>query len=229
MKYAAFIWTDGLPVPEALAVMQRDLPRWVDEMDGRGVRLLGRELDLPETAVTVRVHGGEMLVSDGPFAETKEFVAGFDLLECSDLDEAIEVMAKSPVCQFHPIEIRPFMPGLELGEQMPAFARGEDGAARPYLLSTLEPGDQGELEAWRQDLKARGLHILGGALEGADTATTVRVSDGETLLSDGPPSNESIAGLEVVSCADRQQATELAAAHPLARYGAIEVRPFYSE
>ena len=91
MKYLVFIWADGLPAPEDLAVMQREIPGWAEEMDGRGVRLLGRELDLPETAATVRVRGGETLVTDGPFAETKEFIAGFDILECADLDEAIEV------------------------------------------------------------------------------------------------------------------------------------------
>ena len=55
--------------------------------------------------------------------------------------------------------------------------------------------------------------------------------DGETLLSDGPgiETEEFIAGIDVVSCADRQQAIELAAAHPIARYYAIEVRPFWSE
>ena len=64
MKYVVFIGSDGLPVPEALAVMQRELPAWIEEMDGRGVRLLGRELDLPQTGVTVRVRGGETLVSE---------------------------------------------------------------------------------------------------------------------------------------------------------------------
>ena len=92
-------------------------------MDGRGVRLLGRELDLPETAATVRVRDGEALVTDGPFAETKEFMAGFDVLECADLDEAIEVAAKHPSSWFHPIEIRPFMDGLRLGEGASAFGR----------------------------------------------------------------------------------------------------------
>ena len=88
-----------------------------------------------------------------------------------------------------------------------------------------------EGEAWRPDLEARGLQVLGNALEGTDTATMVRVRDGQTLLSDGPfiETKEFIAGVDVVSCADRQQAIELAAAHPIARYHAIEVRPFYSE
>jgi hypothetical protein len=81
------------------------------------------------------------------------------------------------------------------------------------------------------DLEARGLHVLGNALQGTDTATTVRVRDGETLLSDGPftETKEFIAGIDVVSCADRRQAIELAAAHPIARHHAIEVRPFSSE
>jgi hypothetical protein len=241
VNYLLFIWADGRPTPEDLAVMQREVPGWVEEMDGRGVRLLGRELDLPETAATVRVRDGDTLVSDGPFAETKEFMAGFDVLECADLDEAVEVAAKHPVSWFHTVEIRPFVDRLQLGEQAFAFGRGEDGAAGPYLLimwvggPSAAPFDEqammDEGEAWRQDLEAPGLHILGSALQGTDTATTVRVRGGETLLSDGPGigTKESVAGVEVVSCADRQQAIELAAAHPIARYHAIEVRRFYSQ
>ena len=241
MNYVALIWSEGLPAPEAMAVMQRELPAWIEEMDGRGVRLLGRELDLPDTAATVRVRDGETLVSDGPFAETKEFIAGFDVFECADLDEAIEVGSKSPVSWYHPMEIRPVMGGLRMGEKAVAFGRGEDGAARPYLLATwIGPAPElgfddraamDEGEAWRHDLEARGLHVLGNALEGPETATTIRVLDGEAVLSDGPPgeTDEFLAGIEVVSCADRQQAIELAATHPLARYHAIEVRPFWSE
>ena len=240
MNYLLFICGEGKTAPEAMAVMQRECPDWVDEMDGRGVRLLGRELDLPETAVTVRVRDGETLVSDGPFAETKEFMAGFDLLECADLDEAIEVAAKHPSAWFHTIEIRPFTNGLGLGEQASAFARADDSAGIPYLLvrwmgGTLAPSqDDGSVmregDAWRRDLETRGLHVLGGVLEGTDTATTVRVRDGETLLSDGPfvETEEFIAGIDVVSCADRQQAIELAARHPIARSQAIEVRRFCS-
>ena len=150
MKYLMIICgnteysSDGHAAPENLAVMQREIPRWVEEMDGRGVRLFGRELDLPETGASVRVRDGETLVTDGPFAETKEFIAGFDLLECSNRDEAIEVAAKCPVSWFHTLEIRPFADGLRLGEQAPAFGRGEDGAATPYLLvmwaGGTEPG-----------------------------------------------------------------------------------------
>src|SRR6185312_14793314 len=123
-----------------------------------------------------------------PFAETKEFIGGISLLECADLDEAIEVAAKCPVSWFQALEIRPFMAGLRLGEKASAFARGEDGDARPYLLMMWMGGtpaapfdDQtvmDEGEAWRLDLEARGLQVLGNALEGTDTATTVRVRGG---------------------------------------------------
>jgi hypothetical protein len=242
MKYVLFIiCDDGLPTPEDLAVMQREGPGWAEEMERRGVRLLGRELDLPETAATVRVREGQTLVTDGPFAETKEFMAGFDLLECASLDEAIEVTAACPVSWFQTLEIRPFAGGLRLGEEATAFARADNSAGAPYLLITWMNRTPAALlddeavvqegEAWRQDLQARGLHVLGNALQGTETATTVRVRDGQRLLSDGPgiETQEFIAGIDVVSCADRQQAIELAAAHPVARYHAIEVRPFYSE
>jgi hypothetical protein len=71
MKYLLCICADGQPAPEDMAVMRRECPSWVEEMDARGVRLLGRELESPKTAATVRVRDGEALVSDGPFAETK--------------------------------------------------------------------------------------------------------------------------------------------------------------
>jgi len=240
MKYLLMIWADELPTPEDLAILQRECPAWSEEMNGRGVRLFGRELDLPETATTLRVRDGETLVTDGPFAETKEFIAGFDVLECADLDEAIEVAAKHPASWFQAIEILPFTDGLELGEKAFAFGRGEDGAARPYLLTMWMGGspaapldDQAVMDegkAWRQDLEARGLQVFGNALGGPGTATTVRVRDGETLVSDGPliETKEYIAGIDVVSCADPGQAIQLAT-QPIARYLAIEVRPFWTE
>ena len=242
MKYVLFIiCSDGLPAPEDLAVMQRECPCWVEEMERRGVRLLGRELELPETAATVRVRDGETLVTDGPFAETKEFVAGFDVLECADLDEAIEVAAKHPGSWFDTIEIRPFVDGLELGEAAQAFAHNDDSAGSAYCLMMCLDGTPGspeeeaavvrESKAWGQDLKARRLQALGHPLQHKDTATTVRVRDGETLISDGPfiETREFIGGIVVINCAGREQAIEIAAAHPLARHHMIEVRQFCSE
>jgi hypothetical protein len=241
MKYLLFICSDGMPEPGQMAVMQRECPGWVEEMDGRGVRVLGRELDLPETAATVRVRDGETLVSDGPFTETKEFIAGFDVLECADLDEAIEVAAKHPTSWFHMIEIRPFTDGLELGEKAERFARGEDSDGASYCLMmcldgvpaapVVEEAIVRDGRRWWQDLEARDLVVLGHPVQHKDTATTVRVRDGETLISDGPftETHEFIAGITVINCASREEAIEIAAAHPLARHHMVEVRPFCSE
>ena len=131
MKYLAFIWSQGRSAPEELAVMQRELPGYIEEMERRGVRLLGRELDLPETAALVRVRDGETLVSDGPFAETKELVAGIDLLDCADMDEAAEVMAKGPVTWFKAVEIRPSRP--------PRRPAGTGTRRRPRRARTRAP------------------------------------------------------------------------------------------
>jgi hypothetical protein len=83
---------------------------WVTEMDGRGVRLTGNRLRPQSDSTTVRVRSGEVLISDGPFAETKEQMYGFDLLECADLDEAIEVASKHPHARQGTMEIRPVWP-----------------------------------------------------------------------------------------------------------------------
>ena len=81
---------------------------WVAENDKRGRRLDGHELAPTAAATTVRVRNGELLLSDGPFAETKEVIVGYDLLECADLDEAIEVARTHPMARGGRIEIRPF-------------------------------------------------------------------------------------------------------------------------
>ena len=81
---------------------------WIAEMERRKVRVLGQRLRPVVDSTTVRVRAGEVLVSDGPFAETKEQIGGFDILDCEDLDEAIEVASKHPAARFGTLELRPF-------------------------------------------------------------------------------------------------------------------------
>ena len=92
-------------------------------------------------------------------------------------------------------------------------------------------GGSARRQGLAQDLQARGLQVLGHPVRHKDTATTIRVRDGETLVSDGPfvETSEFIGGIDVINCAGREQAIEIAAAHPLARHHMIEVRPFCSE
>ena len=89
--------TDGIPTFDS----------WLDEMLARGVDVHGDRLRDVSDATTVQVRNREVLVSDGPFAETKEQIAGYDVIECADLDEAIEVAAKHPTACLGTIEVRP--------------------------------------------------------------------------------------------------------------------------
>lgn len=87
-----------------------DVEPWVDEMQARGVRLIGNRLRPIEETKGVRVRGGDTLVSDGPFAEAKEVIAGFDLIDCADEAEALEIAAKHPVARFGAVEVRALWP-----------------------------------------------------------------------------------------------------------------------
>jgi hypothetical protein len=81
---------------------------WLEQT--RSVRLLGAQLAVPADATTVRKRQGEVILTDGPFAETKEWIAGFDLVECADLDEAVEIASKHPMAEFGLVEVRPLRP-----------------------------------------------------------------------------------------------------------------------
>jgi hypothetical protein len=94
--------------PEDRAAMPGQVSAWVEEMVGRKIRLQGDVFGPADAGRTVRVRGGEQRVTPGPFAEAGQQVSGYNLLECADLDEAIEVATKHPIAKFGSIEIRPF-------------------------------------------------------------------------------------------------------------------------
>lgn len=81
---------------------------WADDLDAAGIRLDGDELGSYRDATTVRVRGGEVLLGDGPFVETKEVIIGYDIIDCADLDEAVAIAARHPVAAGGMIEVRPF-------------------------------------------------------------------------------------------------------------------------
>jgi hypothetical protein len=108
MKYMMFICHEPERLEEAVAQVEKDGGAWLNEMVGRGVRLEGHALRPPSEATTVRVRGGDQLLTDGPFAESKEAIAGFDIIDCADLDEAIEIATRHPCASVGSIELRPF-------------------------------------------------------------------------------------------------------------------------
>ena len=85
-----------------------DLEAWDTEMKRRGILIGGGGLRSSRTATTLRVRGDEVLISDGPFAETKEQMAGYSILDCVDLQQAIEVSSRHPTAKIGTFELRPF-------------------------------------------------------------------------------------------------------------------------
>jgi hypothetical protein len=109
VRYALLICDDEFEPqgPEEIGA-RPDHVAWIEFMKSRGVTLLGgQRLRTSDDATSVRARGDEVLISDGPFAETKEQIGGFALIECADLDEAIEVAARHPFAARGVVEIRP--------------------------------------------------------------------------------------------------------------------------
>ncbi|MER5750281.1 nuclear transport factor 2 family protein [Streptomyces sp. NPDC002088] len=109
MKYMLLVCGDDTADASGMAPVEP----WVEEHGvRRAERLYGHRLRLPAEAVTVRVRDGEVLRTDGPFAETKEYVAGFDVVDCDSLEEAVEIAARHPVATIGAMEVRAFWDGI---------------------------------------------------------------------------------------------------------------------
>jgi hypothetical protein len=119
MKYALTIYGDESAAqsasPEDMQAVTQAYGAVTQEMQDKGVYVAGEGLYPTQTATTVRVRGDDRTVTDGPFAETKEQLGGFYLVDCKDLDEAIEWAAKIPGAQSGSVEIRPVMVFDEAG------------------------------------------------------------------------------------------------------------------
>jgi hypothetical protein len=111
VRYMLMITGDGMAgrSPAEIDAMP-EFVAWREDVESRGATRAGTLLSPPAKAVTVRVRDGRTLRSDGPFAETKEHIAGVELVECANLDEAIAIAQGHPEAGRHPIEIRPFWP-----------------------------------------------------------------------------------------------------------------------
>ncbi|BDX04978.1 YciI family protein [Planctobacterium marinum] len=106
MIYANETWEQAQPQGWDDALVSRYIAV-AEDLQKQGVYLDGRRLAPVETATSVQVRNGETLISDGPFAETKEQLGGFFLVDCRDLDHATEVAAMIPSAEYGTVEVRP--------------------------------------------------------------------------------------------------------------------------
>ncbi len=89
--------------------MYQEYMQFTEEIKAKGNHLAGHQLQPISTATTVRVRNGKRLTTDGPFAETKEQLGGFYMIEAKDLDEAIEIASRIPSARIGSIEVRPIV------------------------------------------------------------------------------------------------------------------------
>ena len=113
MKYACLVYLERGAfdrfTPEEGAKITEDSMAYDRFLASRGNLIMAQALEAPKTAVTIRVRNGKLSSTDGPFAETREILAGFVLIEARDLNEAIGLAEKIPLASIGSIEIRPVM------------------------------------------------------------------------------------------------------------------------
>lgn len=173
----------------------------------------------PAAAAAVITGGPDApVVTDGPFAETAEVACGYYIFEAENLDEALALARDVPVAAFGAVELWPVVHAVEPSRRI----TGND-----WLALLLEPAESAHtpgtpeweaVAAKHAELHAAaGDHIIGGAtLHDKSTATTVRVRDGEVLITDGPyvESAEIATGIYLLGAADRDEAVKIASMIP---------------
>jgi len=110
VKFILFIYPDRTVqlTAEQRAAIPEAVSAWVSEMEARGVREQGHVLQPASETATVRIRDGETIIGSGPLMDADPEIGGFNILDCADLDEAVEVASKHPVATFGILELRAF-------------------------------------------------------------------------------------------------------------------------
>lgn len=235
MEYALFFQEGDDPQPYDPAL--DDIADWVARLEASGAAEYGERLRPAHDATTVRVRGGELLVTDGPFTEAKEAVGGFDLIDAPDLDAAIEIASRHPAARTGRVDVRPFFtwPDAPEGARVvPASFEPAtpEGRLRYLMLVIATPtGEDGDddPEAWVREMDGRGVRRFGDRLRKPADATYVARRGDEVIVSDGSfaEGKEWVAGLDLLEVSGLAEAVEVAAKHPMARGGALELWPLW--
>jgi hypothetical protein len=123
MKYACLVYHEEKKLAALsdaeLAAIVAECGAWVDDLVEGGHHVFSAALQAVRTATTVRHRDGEFLMTDGPFAETKEFLGGLTIIEARDLNEAMQLTARFPAARIGTVELRPLLdPGVALTDPL---------------------------------------------------------------------------------------------------------------
>lgn len=233
MEYA-LLYTNGTD-PQPYVAEEDNIAEWVDDLIVRRISEFGERLRPGQDATTVRVRDGKVLVTEGPFTEAKEWIAGFDIIDCADLDEAIEIASRHPGARWGTAEVRPFVvwPDAEPDSRVVPQGFPEQPATgkRYVMFVCVDPsgprGEAADVGPWVEEMDGRGVRLFGEVLRPPADAVLVRSRNGRTLVTDAPLSEgkEWIAGFDFIEVSGLDEAVQVAAAHPMASTGVIVLSP----
>ncbi len=240
MKYMLLVyspedaWTD-----EERASCMVDSTAVCHELNEKGQFRAASPLHPVKTAASVRVRSGQQLVTSGPFAETKEQLGGYFIIDVPNLDDAIATALRLPSAKKGTIEVRPIFPleGLP-PDQFGRLSSRTGQSSLPYMFLCYDDAQAWDeagpaaLQAAMQlthQLNARGQYVSASPLHPVSTATSVRIREGRRQVTDGPfaETREFLGGYYVILAKDLNEAIAIAAQHSGARVGTVEVRPIF--
>ena len=218
--------------------MERDIDVLNLEMEAKGVRLFAGGLRPARDAKSLRSEpDGKVLVTDGPYLETKEHVGGFWILETTDVDEALAWARKAVVACRAPVEVRCFFRSdtTVLLSRRPSKAGMTQYLAAGHLPDNLDPSSVDEamvrdIDALNDEMEAKGVTIFVGGLHPASDAKSLRAQPGgKVLITDGPylETKEHVGGLTIFEAADMDEALAWAGKGAVAGRASCEVRAFF--
>ena len=202
---------------------------------------VGEALQISRAAKTLRSIAGKVIVTDGPYAETKEQIGGFGVVEARDMEHAVELMLRHPGLRFGPFEIRPI--DGDLTARCRPEAGESDAPSEGTKFLCLGYGNENawdamtsierealieECMAYDAVLRKYGQSLGGVALQSARTAKTLRSKGGKVLVTDGPyaETKELLGGVAINRFTDIDRAVEAWSKHPCLRVGdVLEIRP----
>jgi hypothetical protein len=209
------------PEPDRFAEMKE----FAGELASQGKLRRGAPLRPESAAARVRVRDGKVFVSDGPFAESKEVVGGFWIVEVASREEAIEIARRTPHARQGSVEVH-------LTQFRDVVADPEKGS--PFLfafcieagLSDPDGSKLREMLEFGETLKAQRKFLETAPLAHDPPPARIETRGGKTLVTDGPfaEAKEAVGGYSLVRVAGRAEAIELAKRYPHARWGPVEVR-----
>jgi len=201
-----------------------EMKRFSAELARQGKLRRGAPLGSEAEGACVRVRDGKAFVSDGPFAESKEVVGGFWIVDVAGREAALEIARRAPHARYGTVEVHAIQR---------RFSFDDPGEGTPFLLAfrlepglTPDPAKLREMIAFGEALVSEGTLFETAPLADDPPAARIETRGGQILATDGPfaEAKEAIGGYSLVRVADRAAAIELAKHYPHARWGPVEVR-----